>query len=105
MGGDFWVKIKVFLYLFEGTLTSVFKYKKSKRTQIVVVEIKVVTFFACWWKDPDPDLYKMTKKHMDITDPDPHYCLISGKNKKIFVDYNHIFVIKMTKNCMVLLQP
>ncbi len=34
------------------------------------VEIKVfLHYFACWWKDPDPELYKK------ITDPDPEHYL------------------------------
>jgi hypothetical protein len=57
------------LLLFEGsqgTFTWVFIDKKSKRSH-KIVEIKVfLTFFACCWKDldPDPDPYKI------MTDPD-----------------------------------
>ncbi len=43
-----------FLLIFVGTFTSVFKDKKSRRSH-TKVEIKVfLTFFAWWWKDPDP---------------------------------------------------
>ncbi len=49
------------LLLFEGTFTSFFKDKKSKRSYShKTVGIKVFpTIFACWLKDPepDPDLY------------------------------------------------
>ncbi len=55
---------KIFcLLLFEGTFTSFFKEKKSKRSR-KTVGIKVfLTVFAWWYKDPDPDLWQM--------DPDP----------------------------------
>ncbi len=41
---------------------------------------KAKTFFACWWKDPDPVLYKIimdldpgAQKHANSTDPDPQH--------------------------------
>ncbi len=41
------------LFLFEGTFTSFFKDPKRYHK---TVENKVFfSFFACWWKDPDPE--------------------------------------------------
>ncbi len=49
--------------LFEGTLTSFFKDKKSQRSH-KTVGIKIfLNVFAWWEKDPDPNLW--------LTDPDP----------------------------------
>ncbi len=38
-------------YLPEDTFTSVFKNNEQLRSH------KTLNFFACWWKDPDTDLY------------------------------------------------
>jgi hypothetical protein len=52
-------------FLFEGTFTSFFKDKKSKRSH-KTVGIKVfLTIFAWWQKDPDPEPYLL------LVDPDP----------------------------------
>ncbi len=69
------------LLLFEGpTFTSVFKDKKSKRSKIIV-EINVfLTFFACWWKDPDP--VGPVTYGTDPADPDPQHWL--GANGRLF---------------------
>jgi hypothetical protein len=53
------------LLVFEGTFTSVFKDKKSKRSHKKVEMKDFLTFFACLWKEPGPDLHKI------MTDPDP----------------------------------
>ncbi len=43
------------LLLFEGTFTTVFIDKKSKRSHKKYLSIKgFLTFIVCWWKDPDP---------------------------------------------------
>ncbi len=47
--------------LFEGTFTSFFKDKKSKRSKRSdkIVDINVfLNLFALLWKDPDPDPYR-----------------------------------------------
>ncbi len=51
--------------------------KKSK-----ILEIKVLfTFFACWWKDPDPD--PGGPKHTDPTDPDQqHWEVLSHLSRR-----------------------
>ncbi len=55
-----------YLLLFEGTFTLFFKDKKCKISH-KTVGIKVfLTIFACWKKDPHPDLY------LWLMDPDPN---------------------------------
>ncbi len=45
------------LFLFEGTFTSFFKDKKSKRIQNTVGIKLFLTIFAWWQKDLEPDPY------------------------------------------------
>ncbi len=59
----FFLKQVFCLLFFKGCFTSVFIDKKSKRSHKIVEINFFLTFFACWWKDPDP--YKI------MTDPDP----------------------------------
>ena len=47
------------LLLTVGTFTSVFKDSKSLRChKTKQLKLRFLNFFACWWKDPDPDPYK-----------------------------------------------
>ncbi len=61
------------LLLSEGTLSSFFKDKKLARTHKTVVIKVFLNFFACWWKDPDPDPYKRIRNReaRKLTDPAP----------------------------------
>ncbi len=94
------------LLLFEGTFTSVFIDKKST-TSHKVEEIKnFLTFFACSWKDPDPDPYKISgsrrtnniriRIHNSLEPLVFFICMLSGQEERIGIrnvkgTNNHFF--------------
>jgi hypothetical protein len=71
------------LITFEGTFTLVFIDKIFlKSGKKVEIKVFIATFFACWWKDPDP--YKI------ITDPDPqHWLLVRLSNFLLLIRNMH----------------
>jgi hypothetical protein len=74
------------LLLFEGIFTSFVKDKNSWRSH-KTVEIKVfLTFFAWWWKDPEPDLY------LWLMDPDPGGSKICGSGSGTLPGTGHNMV-------------
>ncbi len=64
-----WKKIIFCILFFEGTLTSFFKDKKSKRSHKTLGIKAFLTLFAWWLKGPDPE--PNPNPYLWLMDPDP----------------------------------